>query len=332
MKKVVKTIKPYVLIFVLAIFALCLMSTVGIQTPLVGIYVDGNYTQDIVSQKVVINGEHENYSLGNISYEQVVTFDAPDTRLLSIVDNKEINSTENYIVDAPLPDVIPYGTIYPKPANMPDLRHYEINKDRKLWMPQDPQSYIVPADAWAKYIASMLYIAETGEVRYKNSPVPWLVDTDGSVVLWIDKPFFNNYMSSDELFNFPPNGDILQNVDYYLSRGMRGSCKDWAVALTSMMLSGEMSIKENGTYVRQVIPAKVVFGYSGQNRDAWTEYRIYGNVYVSSTGKVLDQDTEKFVSMTTFHPENEWKDKFVPIYQFTNKYFGNYVNDSEKWK
>ena len=240
----------------------------------------------------------------------------------------ESNVTEKRVVDIPMPDIIPAGIIYPEPKNVPSLRKFEINKDsdHKIWSAKDPKSYITPHNEWVLHVASQLYVDKDGRIRYKNRPVPWVVSYKGNVISWTDKPFYNSYVSDDELFNFPPNGDLWQNADYYLSHGEKGDCEDWSIAITSMMLSGEISIKENGSYVRQVIPAKVVMGNSGGNKDAWTEYSVYGSRYISSTGVEFDRSIGKVVSITTFHPMHEW-DTFVPIYQFTDKYFGYYKDD-----
>jgi hypothetical protein len=232
------------------------------------------------------------------------------------------------IQDVPMPDIIPAGIIYPRPTNIPLLREYKINKDTgtEIWYAQKPESYIVPDNEWVKYVASQLYIDDIGIIRYKNMPIPFYRDHKGNILAWTDEPFSNNYFSDDELFDFPANADLWQNADYYLSHGMKGDCEDWAIAITSMMLSGHMSIKENGTYIRQVITAKTVIGYSGKSIDAWTEYNVHNKKYLSSTGR-YGQDGGEYISITTFHHESDWKGQFEPIYQFTNKSFGKYRHD-----
>lgn len=233
------------------------------------------------------------------------------------------------ISSVPIPETIPAGKIYPRPADIPSLREYEINKDdaTEIWYARNPESYIIPQNEWVKYVASQLYFDQYGRIRYKNMPVPSSQGYNGNIISWTDEPFFNSYISDDKLFNFPANGDLWQNADYYLSHGLRGDCEDWAIATTSMMLSGEMSIKENGNYVRQVIPAKAVIGYSGKSKDIWVEYGINGNRYISSTGTEFNPGTGKDEPITTFHLKSEWSNNFEPIYQFTNKNFGKYKND-----
>lgn len=231
----------------------------------------------------------------------------------------------------PMPKEIPAGRVYPRPIGLPFLRKYEINKDTgvEIWHARDPASYITKNNEWVKYVASELYVDDHGRIMYKNKPIIRAMDYKGNVTAWTDEPFLNSYVSDDELFNFPANADIWQNADYYLSHGMRGECKDWTIAVTSMMLSGEMSIKENGTYVRQVIPAKAVIGYSGKSKDVWVEYNIHGTRYISGTGTEFHHDTGKYESMTTFHVESDWGTQFEPIYQFTDKSFGKYVNEKK---
>ncbi len=239
--------------------------------------------------------------------------------IVSIFSQKKNNT------DSPLPAIIP-TIIYPKPTNIPSLRDYDINKDSniEMWHASDPESYITPNDEWVRSVASQLYVDNSGRIRYKNTPVPWVTDYDGNVLKWTDQPFFNNYITDNELFNYPANADLWQNADFYLSHGFKGDCEDWAIAVTSMMLSGEMSFKENGSYVRQVIPAKVVMGTSGGNFDAWIEYNLNVDIYISSTGVEFDPGTGKDQSITTFHHKGDWEDQFKPMYQFTDKYFKKY--------
>ena len=79
-------------------------------------------------------------------------------------------------------------------------------------------------------------------------------------------------------------------------------------------------------YIRQVIPAKVVMGFSGDNLDLWIEFKVYGNIYISSTGHVFNPSVGQEQSITTFNQKNE-TNAFDPIYQFTDKYFGRYNNN-----
>lgn len=243
----------------------------------------------------------------------------------------EMMTSENMVpikTDAPLPTIIP-TLINSKPTNIPSLRDYDINKDNNIdmWHAEEPESYIITNDEWVRYVASQLYIDDSGRIRYKNTPVRWYEDENGIVLKWIDKSFINNYITDNELFNYPADADLWQNADYYLSHGFKGDCEDWAIAVTSMMLSGEMSVKENESFVRQIIPAIVVMGTSGgnDNYDSWVEYNVFGKRYISSTGKLFNQGTGKYESITTFYPEGNWEG-FSPAYKFTDKYFKKYEN------
>lgn len=208
---------------------------------------------------------------------------------------------------------------YPKPDYVPTLRKYEINKDDDIWRAQDPSSYITPDNEWVKYYASQLYIEKDGSIKYKNDKIPRVINYTGEVLSWTNKPFINNYIYDDELFNYPANGDVWQNSDYYLTNGFKGDCEDWSITITSMMLSGEMSvIEQNGKFVKQVIPAKSVIGYMMKTRDVWTEYDIYNKTFISSTG--YSDEGYGGNSITTFVDKNE-RNNLIPIFEFTDKYF-----------
>jgi hypothetical protein len=235
--------------------------------------------------------------------------------------------------DAALPNLIPdAGIIYSKPTNVPVLMKNELVKDSnfKLWMVRNPESFVLPNNEWVKYYASQLYITEDGIIKYKNRPIPYAVNYDGTILSWIDEPFWNKYISDDIQFDYPANGDMWQNADYYLFHGFKGDCEDWAIATASLMLSGEMSINENGTYVRQVIPAKVVVGHMKTTGHAWTEYIVHNASFITSVGHWINPNDGSSESTLAFYPDTdeEWKN-FHPIYQFSNAYFHSYTNRFE---
>jgi hypothetical protein len=216
----------------------------------------------------------------------------------------------------------PMEVTYPEPTTTPTMRPYQINKDHDIWHASDPASYIEPDNEWVKYFASKLYIDYDGRLRYKNKTVPLRVDTKGNILQWTDEPFLNTYVSDNDQFHYPPNEDVWVMPQYYLTHGMKDDCDGWMVTVTSMMQSGELSIKENSSFVKKVIPSKAVLGYMGGYRDGWTEYKAYGKTYLTTTALVSPGFNEKR-SATEFI---EKKDKTTarPVFEFDNKHFGNY--------
>ncbi len=218
--------------------------------------------------------------------------------------------------EAPAPD--------PEPVYIPAIRPYVINKDHDIWHAQYPSSYITPDNEWVKYYASLLYLDYDGRIRYKNRAVPLEVDTEGNIISWIDEPFVNNYISDNEQFQSLPDADMWVMPDYYLANGMQDDCDGWMVAVTSLMLSGEMSIKENGQFIKKIIPAKAVLGYMNGYRDGWVEYQVYGKTFLTTTALInagID-GTEK-ISSTEFAEKND-KKRAMPVFEFTDGYFGEY--------
>lgn len=216
----------------------------------------------------------------------------------------------------------PVEIIYPEPTSIPIMRPYRINKDHDIWHASDPASYINPDNEWVKYYASKLYIDYDGRLRYKNKPVPLRVDTKGNVLQWTDEPFINTYVSDNDQFHYPPDEDTWVMPEYYLTHGMKDDCDGWMVTVTSMMQSGELSVKENSSFIKKVIPSKAVLGYMEQYRDGWTEYKAYDRIFLTTTA-LMDAGFNEKQSATEFV---EKKDKLTarPVFEFDNKHFGDY--------
>lgn len=214
--------------------------------------------------------------------------------------------------------------IYPKPSFIPVLRPYIIDKTHDIWHAQDPVSYIASDNEWIKYYASLLYIDYDGRIRYKNRPTPLIANAEGVVLSWTEEPFVNKYISDNEQFHYPPNGDMWVMPDYYLTHGMQDDCDGWMITVTSLMLSGEISIRDNGTFVKKLVHAKAVLGYVAGNRDGWVEYQVYGKTFITTTSSVNTgiDGTEK-ISATEF-VERKNKTTAKPVFEFTDSYFGNY--------
>lgn len=242
------------------------------------------------------------------------------------VAGSDINSQtpEAGVVQSPPPNPQPADTPYPEPSYIPDMRPYTIYKANDIWYAKHPESYITPDNGWVKHYASLLYIDHDGRIRYKNRPVPLEVDTKGNVLYWMDEPVVNNYIPDVEQFKSLPDADMWVMPEYYLTHGMKDDCDGWMVTVTSLMLSGEMSVLENGTFIKKVLPAKAVLGYMGNYRDGWTEYQAYGKTFLTTTSLVrIGIEGNEKVSSTEFI-EKEHKETAKPVFEFTDKYFGMY--------
>lgn len=192
-----------------------------------------------------------------------------------------------------------------KPENIPQLREYDIDKSSDLWKAKNPESYIIPYNEWVIYYASQLFIDENGIVR-------WIEKDEKD---WENPPFTVTYISDKDF----PNADYWQNPDYYLYGGMKGDCEDFGLALTSMMLSGEMSVIKNGKLIKEKISAKTVGGYihlEKTYRHIWTEYTINQKTYIGEVG--YDPGTGS--SLTYYRLKEEEKYR-VPFDEFTDKYY-----------
>jgi hypothetical protein len=215
-------------------------------------------------------------------------------------------------------------TPYPKPTYIPTLRSYDVDKNHDIWYAKDPGSYVTPDNEWVKYYANQLYIDNDSRIRYINKSIPWLVDSNGSVLLWTDEPFLNNYTFDiyKETYGYVDKDNVPWLMpDFYLTHGNIGVCSAWANTVTSLMLSGKMSIEYNGTFIRQIIPAKVVLGYTKSGlRDAWVEYQVHNETYVTTTALMkYGLYNENLQSVTTYDLKKDMM--ITPDFEYTNNYF-----------
>lgn len=211
-----------------------------------------------------------------------------------------------------IPDLPPVGggvtgdddeILYPKPNTIPELRPYEVDKTHDLWHAKNPESYITPDNEWVRYYASQLFIDDDGRIKYKYKTVPLLKDKQGNVLQYDYKPFVNNYTFDiySMFFETVDRNNIPWLMpDFYLFYDQKGVCSAWANAVTSMMLSGEMSLWQDRKFVKQVIPAQAVLGYVGLGRDEWVEYQVYGKTWLTSTSLILNSITHEQTSSTIF--------------------------------
>lgn len=229
------------------------------------------------------------------------------------------------------PTELPFSTIlekpetqYPKPIYIPSLKSYDIDKSGgDIWYAKDPSSYIIPENEWVKYYASQLFLDYDGSIKYKTEKIIQLVDENGNILQYTNKPFVNTYTFDYEQFGTGSpgslaNDDYWANVDYYLSHGLKGDCDEWANTVTSMMLSGEMSVWQDNKLMKQVIPAKAVLGYVGGIRDVWVEYQAYKRSWITSTSKTINPGSNLYQSTTIFVEKNN---QFKPVFDYTDKYF-----------
>lgn len=227
------------------------------------------------------------------------------------------------------PQPKPTETPYPTPTQVPTLRPIDCyDKSSNIWHPCNPPSYIEPDNEWVKYYASQLFIDYDGKIKYKDEklkhkPLIYSEGTINETIFYYDyKLFVNNYVYDWEQFGTGSKGslandDYWSNVDYYLTHGMKGDCDEWANTITSMMLSGEISILNLNGYelIKQVIPSKTVLGYVGGNLDCWAEYHVYGENWKTSTSREYNPDTNSDWSTTTFIEKDN---QFKGVFEFTN--------------
>lgn len=221
--------------------------------------------------------------------------------------------------------ITPNNNTYMPPSYIPFLKTYEIDKTHDIWHAKNPSSYIIPNNEWVKYYSSQVFIDYDGRIKYKNILISW-EDQHSNNNTYCCKTFLNNYVYDWEQFGNGAQGslqndDYWANADYYLANGMRGDCDEWMTTITSMLLSGEMSIRDdNYNYFKQIIPTKAVLGYvKSITRDGWVEYQVYNKTWITSTArKAVPNERNKYVSTTTYI---EKTGGFIPIFEFTDEYF-----------
>jgi hypothetical protein len=178
---------------------------------------------------------------------------------------------------------------------IPTSLAYETDYSHDIYHPKNASSFITPDNPTVNLIAKGLFLDTDGYLRYKNLKVIachdcWSRD-------WWDYPFFvNNYVYDENVYN----EDRWLMPEQYIKNGFKGDCEDWAVTIVSIMLSGNITV--NGK--PQVIPARVVLGYVGDIRDAWVEYKVNNQSYITSTSYSYSHQT----SLTLYQPkDNQFK-------------------------
>lgn len=203
----------------------------------------------------------------------------------------------------------------------PTPRPFEVNTDHDIWYAKNASSYITPNNELVKEIASRLFVDIDGRIKYKDIMIPWLSDEDGNVLLYTNKPFVNDYNYSiyNETYNITNKNNLPWLMpDFYLYHGNHGVCSAWANTITSLMLSGEMSIKDNNTFINGTIPAKTILGYtSSGGRDAWSEYQAYNKTWITTTMMLKIQN----IDMPGMTWEEKGSSNMRSVYEFNDTIF-----------
>ncbi len=242
----------------------------------------------------------------------------PESPILEIPTVQQVR--DSIVETTPTPS--PTETPYPKPSYIPTLRPMDCyDKSHDIWHPCNPSSYITPDNEWVRYYASQLFVDYDGRIKYKNEKIIYY--TINGIDYHTYKPFLNNYVTLKEYFGYEvSNDDYWMMPDYYLYNGQRGICSGWMVAVTSMMLSGEISVWQGDKLVKQIIPAKAVLGYMEDKRDGWVEYQVYNKKFLTSTAREIETITGNKMSQTWFLNESDELFKlYKPVFEFTDKYF-----------
>ncbi len=197
--------------------------------------------------------------------ESIIIYDNDQISSAQPEDKKIINTS---IVEETITEIlspVPIEILYPKPTYTPTLRSYEIDKSDDIWHAKDPSSYIQPNNEWIQYYAK------------NNLSVGTIYRTD------------------DDIYNYPPNGDMWQNADYTLVSGY-GDCEDIAIA--------EVSIDIAKGYKAVVVGGYVTLDNGQRIRDFWEE--IY-------------TDNIKSIKSTNPALETQKRLRLEPLYMFNDK-------------
>ncbi len=170
---------------------------------------------------------------------------------------------------------------------IPIAAGYQVDKSSDIWHPVNASNWITPDNPTVNLIAKGLYLDDLGQLRYKHLQVIQCWDCWGKE-WWVDFTFQNNYVYDMNAYG----EDYWLMPEAYLKNGFKGDCEDWAVTVASIMLSGNL------TYHNQpiTIPAKVVSGYLGDQRDTWVQYPFNNQTYVSTTASISG------ISSTIYQP------------------------------
>ncbi len=164
--------------------------------------------------------------------------------------------------------------------------------------PVNMSELIQPDSPLVQKMADKLYIDEDGVIRY--------IDTG--------RMLDDTYAYDGVLFDLSgPVIDYWQTAEEYISRNLTGDCEDRSIFLMSALLSGNMSVLENGTLVKKRVPVEMFLGTAGGSTDAWIRYVANGTAYLTSAGPWI----------TIYQKEDDDDGYFQPelVYRYGNQTF-----------
>ena len=94
----------------------------------------------------------------------------------------------------------------------------KLNRNNHILYPKDASSYMIPGNDVVKWYAENTVLTDDALLWKHN----------GSAVEF-------KYQTDNNLFNYPPDGDMWQNPDYYLANGAIGDCEDFSLAFASIL-------------------------------------------------------------------------------------------------
>jgi len=94
----------------------------------------------------------------------------------------------------------------------------KLNRYNHILYPEDASSYIIPENEVVKWYAENTVLTDDALLWKHN----------GSAVDF-------KYQTDNNLFNYPLDGDMWQNPDYYLANGAIGDCEDFSLAFVSIL-------------------------------------------------------------------------------------------------
>ena len=93
-----------------------------------------------------------------------------------------------------------------------------LNRRNHILYPEDASSYIIPENEVVQWYAEHTVLTDDALLWKHNASI-----------------FKFNYVSDNDLFDNPLDGDMWQNPDYYLTHDCKGDCEDFSLAFASVL-------------------------------------------------------------------------------------------------